>query len=171
MLMAQLHGVFRTLIPLEEPLDKMLARASRVFCESTMPTHFATLICGKASPSGEVKLCNAGHLPPLLANGKDVVRLDSTSLPIGMFCDEEFTVQNVNLGKGDSLVLLTDGVSEARSSSGTEYGLDRLSEQVGERHRLPPQALIDALMEDLRSFRSGAPKADDLSIMAIRRMA
>jgi sigma-B regulation protein RsbU (phosphoserine phosphatase) len=118
-----------------------------------------------------VALCNAGHLPPLLANGKEVVRLDSTSLPIGMFCNEEFTIRKVNLGKGDSLVLLTDGISEACDSTGAEYGLDRLSEQLSEKHPLPPQALIDALMEELRSFRSGAPKTDDLSIMVIRRVA
>jgi sigma-B regulation protein RsbU (phosphoserine phosphatase) len=53
MLMVHLQAMFRTLIPLGLPLQELVERASRVFCESTLPTHYATLVCGKAAASGE----------------------------------------------------------------------------------------------------------------------
>ena len=66
MLMAHLHATFRTLVSLELPLEQVMERASSMFCQSTLSTHFATLVCGKANSSGEVEICNAGHPPPLL---------------------------------------------------------------------------------------------------------
>src|SRR5438876_894777 len=68
MLMAHLQAMFRTLVSTKLPLDQIPERASRVFCESTLPTHYATLVCGKASPNGELEISNAGHLPPLLVH-------------------------------------------------------------------------------------------------------
>src|SRR3989304_2688186 len=63
MMMAPLRARFRTLVSIRLPLEQMLERASRVFCESTLPTHYATLICGKASRNGQVVLSNTGRTP------------------------------------------------------------------------------------------------------------
>ena len=171
MLMSQLHAIFRTLIGLGQPLDRMLAKASRIFCGSTLPTQYATLICGRAAPSGDVELCNAGHLPPMLARGGKVALLGSTGLPIGLFCDQEFTAHQTRLAKGETLVLFTDGASETRDNAGAEYGLERLAERVGAQSQLPPQAMITNLVQELAAFSRGAPRADDLSIMVLRRVA
>src|SRR6266851_8326415 len=109
MLMAHLHAMFRTLVSINLPLEQMVERASRVFCESTLPTQYATLVCGRANPSGEVELCNAGHLPPLLIQEGKVTSIAATGLPVGVFCSESFTVNRVHLNKGDTLFLYTDG--------------------------------------------------------------
>lgn len=85
MLMAHLHAMFRTLVSVNLPLEQMVERASRVFCESTLPTQYATLVYGRAIPDGEVQICNAGHLPPLLVQQDVVRRIDATGLPIGTF--------------------------------------------------------------------------------------
>ena len=53
MLMAHLNAMFRTLISINLPLEQMVERASRVFCESTLPTQYATLVCGRATTSGD----------------------------------------------------------------------------------------------------------------------
>jgi len=171
MLMSNLHAVLRALVSVHQPLDQLLGRASRLFCESTLPMHFATLVCGKVTPPDEVELCNAGHVPPILLRAKEVTAIQPTALPIGMFCNQEFPTQRLFLEKNDSLVLATDGLSEARSKSGAEYGIERLARQAAGNHRLPPQALVDALVEDLRAFRGGAPTDDDVSIMAMRRVS
>src|SRR5207249_11064553 len=65
MLMSHLSALLRTLISLGLPLDQLMERASRVFCESTLPMHYATLVCGRATRSGAMELCDAGHPPPL----------------------------------------------------------------------------------------------------------
>lgn len=169
MLMAQLHAMFRTLISVGLPLDRMVERASRVFCESTLPTHYATLVCGRADRSGEVEICNAGHLPPLLSRGGDVTFVEATGLPLGVFCNEEFTCTRVCLSEGDALLLYTDGLSEAQNGPGEEYGRERLLKLLGECPGRAPEGLVSACLKDLSAFGAATPGVDDLTILALRR--
>jgi sigma-B regulation protein RsbU (phosphoserine phosphatase) len=171
MLMAQLHAILRTLIATGLPVQALVERAGRVFCESTMPTFFATLICGRAGVSGEIEICNAGHCPALLVQAGKVSRLEATGVPLGLFCDGTYPPHRVQLAPGDTLFLYTDGLSEARSSDNEEYGEGRLAEVMAQRHGLAAHDLIPACLEDLREFRRGAPLADDLTLMTIRRVS
>jgi len=68
-LMAHMHATFRTLIPMELPVKVMLERASCVLRATTLPMHYATLICGRAQANGTVEICNSGHPLPLLVRG------------------------------------------------------------------------------------------------------
>lgn len=169
MLMAHLHAIFRSLITLDLPVDQLVARANEVFTDCTMPAYYATLVCGRARPSGAIELCNAGHCPPLLIANGEVTGIDATGLPIGIFCREQYAAREVQLQPGDSLLLYTDGLTESRSPYDAEYGADRLSRVAGARHSLTPQALTAACIDDARSFRGGRPKPDDLTVMAIQR--
>jgi phosphoserine phosphatase RsbU/P len=169
MLMAHLHAIFRTLVATGLPMDQLVERASRVFCESTVSPYFATLVCGRAQISGEVELCNAGHCPPLLIQAGKVTRLEATGLPLGLFCEGQYSVQTLRLRPGDSLLLYTDGLTEARNVADEEYGEGRLSNLAGERHALRPRALLDACLDDLSAFLSGTPLKDDLTLMTICR--
>ena len=169
MLMTQLHAMFRTLVPVGLPLDRLVERASRLFCESTLPTHYATLVCGRADISGEVEICNAGHLPPLLIRDGSVTSVEATGLPIGVFCNEQFTSTRLTLQKSDTLLLYTDGLSEARDHAGAEYGTERLLRLVGDCLSDAPDRLIHTCVEDLLAFRADAHTTDDLTLMAIRR--
>ncbi len=169
MLMAHLQAMFRTLISIKLPLEQMLERASRVFCESTLPTHYATLVCGKIGTSGAVEVCNAGHLPPLLFHQGTVKNIEATGLPVGVFGNEHFTVNKFQMNRGDTLFLYTDGLSEALDGMGIEYGVERAGHLLRENHDLSPRALLDACLRDLFSFASGKNPADDVTLMAIRR--
>lgn len=169
MLMSQLHAMFRALIPVGLSLDCLVARASRIFCESTLPTHYATLVMGRADSSGEVEICNAGHLPPLLLSEGRATLIEATGLPVGIFCNEEFTSSKFAVRPGDTLFLFTDGLSESRDAAGAEYGTSRLQELLCRNHSLAPVGLVDACLCDLRDFCAGAPKHDDLTLMALRR--
>jgi len=92
MLMAHLHAMFRTLISINLPLGQMVEQASRVFCESTLPTQYATLVYGRAGTDGFVEICNAGHLPPLLIQAGKISHIEATGLPVGVFCSESFSL-------------------------------------------------------------------------------
>lgn len=170
MLMAHLRAIFRMLVSCGLPVHQQIERANRVFCESTMSTHFATLVCGRAGASGEVEISNAGHCPPLLVRGGEVTSIEATGLPLGMFPSGQYATKSLQLGKGESLLLYTDGLSETISRSDTEYGIGRLSRVAADCHALSPQELVRACLEDLAAFQSGARKRDDLTIMAIRRV-
>ena len=170
MLMAHLHAMFRTLISLQLPLRQLVARASRVFCESTLPTHYATLVCGKALHDGRIELCNAGHLPPLLVKNGEVSRVEATGLPVGLFCNQDFTVNSLRLGAEETLLLYTDGVPEQRNAQDGEFGLPRLIEWASCHGTLSPQEMIASLVKEVAAFQSDAPRIDDVSIMAIQRV-
>jgi sigma-B regulation protein RsbU (phosphoserine phosphatase) len=169
-LMSHLNATFRALISLGLPLDQLVERASRAFCESTLPTYFATLVCIRADAAGNLEVCNAGHLPPLQVHEGTVTSLPATGLPLGMFCNERFSVDRLFLPPGDTLFLYTDGLCEAVEPSGEEYGLERLSRFLAKRHALAPAELVPACIGDLRAFRSGEPIKDDLTLMALRRL-
>ena len=169
MLMAHLQALFRTLTSIGLPLSSLLERASRVFCESTLPTHYATLICGKANTTGELEMCNAGHLPALLVRGNEVTRLESSGLPIGVFSSESFTCESLLIQKSETIFLYTDGLSETRDHCGEEYGIERLASLLGKNSNLSPEAMIEVCVRDLSLFSKGHATTDDLTMMAIQR--
>jgi sigma-B regulation protein RsbU (phosphoserine phosphatase) len=170
MLMSHLSAMLRTLISVGLPLEDLVERASRVFCESTLPAHYATLVCGRASSSGEIEICNAGHPPPLVIRGGVITPIEATGLPIGMFCSEEFSSHTERLERGDTLLLYTDGLIEARSPAGEDYGVERLSMLAASAGHLRPQAIVDACERAVRTFTAASAMADDLTIMALRRV-
>lgn len=169
MLMSGLRAIVRTLIGASPPVSVLMRQANRLFCESTAAAHFATLVCGRASRSGRIEICNAGHPPPLLARGGEVVALGATGLPIGLFCEGAFESTTFELAPGDTLLLYTDGLTETRDRSKSEYGAARLGELLRARAALRPKELVRACRDSAEAFRSGGPRLDDLTIMAIRR--
>ena len=169
MLMAHLNAMFRTLISIDLPLEQIVERASRVFCESTLPTQYATLVCGRANTSGEVEVCNAGHLPPLLVQENGVTSIAATGLPVGVFCSESFSVSRVQMSKGDTLFLYTDGFSESLDGAGNEFGSARISQLLNDNHSLSPSSIVSLCRDELHVFAEGKVPRDDLTLMAITR--
>jgi sigma-B regulation protein RsbU (phosphoserine phosphatase) len=169
MLMAHLHASVRTLIDLGLPLAQVMERANRVFCESTMANHYATLVCGRLSSNGDVEISNAGHCPPIHLHDRRATTIEATSLPVGLFCANEYCCRQFRMAPGDSLVLYTDGISEAEDAAGRDYGADRLLATAAGHATSMPSDLVSACMKDLDSFRAGALRQDDLTLMAIRR--
>jgi len=168
MLMTQLHALFRSLTGMALPLGQMVTRANRVFCESALAGQYATLVCGQAKPTGEVEIHNAGHWPAIVVGHGGVLRIESTGLPLGMFCESEFSATRVQLEVGDTLFLYTDGLSEARNE-GDEYGVDRVMTLVRQQAARTPAELIVACLDDLRAFTGAGSYLDDLTLLAIRR--
>ena len=173
LLSSNLRAVFRALIPLGLDMETMLAQASRLFCESTLPTQYATLVAGKVSAEGGLEIVNAGHLPVLLSgeslSGESRVRVfESTDLPFGMFCDQKFTAAKARLQPDDTLVLFTDGVSEAQNHAGEEYGIQPLRSLVEGQTGTCPSLLVRACREHLEGFRAGHERTDDETLLAIQ---
>jgi sigma-B regulation protein RsbU (phosphoserine phosphatase) len=169
MLMSHLQAMFRTLAGIGLPLVQMMERASRLFCESTLSNHYATLVCGRAEKDGNIELCNAGHLAPLLGKEGTVRPIDATGLPLGMFCSEEFSVEGAKLNKGDCLLLFTDGVSEAQNPAGTEFGVRPLVDILRRRQVATAGEIVSACVVNASAFRAGLPPKDDLTLMALER--
>jgi sigma-B regulation protein RsbU (phosphoserine phosphatase) len=169
MLMTQLHALFRSLTMMSLTLGQIVTHANRVFCESALAGQFATLICGQAKPTGEVEIHNAGHPPAIIAGQGGVLRIESTGLPLGMFCEAEFSATRLHLEAGDTLFLYTDGLSEAQNAE-DEYGVDRVTQLVRQQAGRRPTELISACLLDLNSFADFSLHSDDLTLLAIQRL-
>jgi sigma-B regulation protein RsbU (phosphoserine phosphatase) len=167
LLMSRLHAIFRSLISAGLSVSELVERANQLFAENTMRPYYATLVCGKAARSGEMEICNAGHVAPLLLRDGGVLPIAATGLPIGMFCGERYASTTVKLDKGDRLLLYTDGLSEARNQSDCEYGDERLLGFLTGCQQLPAITLVKELLEDLSQFSLARPRTDDLTVMAI----
>ena len=168
MLMANLHAMFRALIPTGLPLEQLVERANRIFCESTLPTQYATLICGRADEFGTVEICNGGHVSPYHISSDRVRPLSSTTVPVGLFCDQQFSATRLTLAPGDSLVIYTDGVSEAEDLEGRQYGDSSLATLLQQCFARKSPELVSACIEDLLAFRSGLTQIDDETLMVLQ---
>jgi sigma-B regulation protein RsbU (phosphoserine phosphatase) len=168
-LMAHLHAIFRSLVHAKHTFHHLMNEANRLFCEGTLTSLFATLVCGRANSSGTLEIANAGHAPPLIVRNGGIEAIPPTGIPIGMFCNSEYTTQQFHLDKGDVLVLYTDGVTEARNTAGEFYGEQRLTTLLNTNAARACDDLLKLIVTDVRTFLSGQPKGDDLTVMVVRR--
>jgi len=169
LLMAHLNALVRSLTDRGLPLQKLVEQASRTFQRSTDSLHYATLVAGKARRGGEVEICNAGHWPPLLMRKDGVTALDTGNLPVGLLEGQDYGVRRLQLRRGETLVLYTDGLVEALDARGEDYGMASLLRVLERNRGLEPALLLEAVLRDLGRFQGGQRLEDDLSLLALRR--
>jgi phosphoserine phosphatase RsbU/P len=180
LLMANLQANLRSQYAVAlEDLPRLLRSVNRLFYENTPPDRYATLFFGDYHQgSGKLRYANCGHNPPLLLRGptaKDAPKekqseaewLDSTCTVLGLFPDWQCRVNEVQLAPGDTLVLYTDGVTEATNSKDEEFGKSRLLEFVRHNRHLPAEALLQAIVEAVREF-AGGEQQDDITLVIVR---
>ena len=170
LVMAQLHAMFRTLIPFQLSLDDLMTRASGLLCASSLPAQYATLVSGYLTTDGEVLIANAGHPPPLAIAGKRHTDVHATGVPMGMFCESQFSTTRLTFAPGDTLLVYSDGLTEARNRSDEEYGAARLERVATAAAEEPVGRLLSAAVRDQATFRAGCPNTDDVTVLAIRRL-
>jgi sigma-B regulation protein RsbU (phosphoserine phosphatase) len=170
LLMAHLQAAFRSLVGAGVPLADLVGRVNRQLLEAGIPTHYATLACGRLDADGSVSLVNAGHCPPVVLRGRSLESLGPTGVPVGLIGDRPFEVHRFRLGAGEALFLHTDGLTEARGAGGDEYGSARLEAVLaGGDAADGPLPLLRRVRADLAGFLDGAAPTDDLTILAMRR--
>jgi two-component system response regulator len=131
---------------------------------------FATIFFGILDPiSGMLIYINAGHVPPLIVNqGKVKARLKPTGLAVGIMPDVDYEIQQTQLDPGDTLLIYTDYVVEAKNPSGQSFGSMRLLELL-EKPDLSATALVSQIETNLRAHMAGAAQVDDITTLAVRR--
>lgn len=168
MLMTQLHALFRSLTRLRLPLCQIIAQTNRVLCESALAGQYATVVCGHANADGEVEIHNAGHLPAVIVRRDGALQIESMGFPLGMFLEGEFPVCSHKLETGDTLLLFSDGLSEARCAD-DEYGVERIIRCIQKQSGRKAAELVAGCLDDMRTFTKGEPQFDDLTVLAIQR--
>ena len=113
-----------------------------------------------------VELVNGGHVSPVIVHANGTVEtLGDGDLPVGLIEEATFHAQHAALAKGDRIVLLSDGISEAEDPEGTQFGQAEMA-----RHLSQGESVAE-LFETLDGFCEGAAATDDQTIMTIERTA
>jgi len=161
--------------PIEDglPVDEICNRVSRLLFERTPPEKYATVfLASLARSSGRLQYCNAGHCPGLvLRAGGEVEWLGSTGPPIGLLPGSSYRAGETTLQPGDTIVIYTDGITEASDPEEEEYGRERLAAVCVAHAGAPLTELAERLEEDLDTFVRGEPFADDRTLVMLRRLS
>jgi phosphoserine phosphatase RsbU/P len=120
--------------------------------------------------TGHLEYSRAGHNPPYLVRGSEVQTLDAAGgLPLGMLKTVKYDTATLQLAPGDTLLLFTDGITEAMNSDQELYGEDRLVKLLGEQaSTLSVDQLVRLVMEEATVFADGAPASDDMTVLGVR---
>ncbi|MGA2325644.1 MAG: SpoIIE family protein phosphatase [Bryobacteraceae bacterium] len=168
LLMANLQGCFRSQVDRASPAA-LLHEVNRLFFDSTPPEQYATVFFGQYDDlTRRLRYVNCGHLPPVLARAAGAIeRLEGGAMVLGIFRDWTCTEAVVDLAPGDTLIMFSDGVTEAGIEAGKEFGEERLIEmiQAGRPSALEPA--IEAIVEAARGY-SSAGQTDDITVVGIR---
>ncbi len=129
------------------------------------------LACVLDVETGELAYCNAGHVPPyaLLPAGNALSRLAGGGPPLCMLEDFPYETARYRMSPGESLILVSDGVTEAMNPAGELFGRVRLERLLS---RTPgagsAEERVNAVRDEVRGFSAGAEMADDMTILAVR---
>ena len=169
LLMANLQANLRSLCAIAlDSTQRLLKSVNQLFYENTIDGAYATLFFGEYDNTCRLSFANCGHLPALLLrNDGEVERLDSTSTVLGLFEEWDCALGERRLSAGDTLVLYTDGVTEAFDDAEQEYGEQRLIEMLRRNRRSPSQELLAAIVDDVRQFSRGE-QHDDITLIVAR---
>lgn len=150
-----------------------IAYVNRLLCKESLDAMFVTGIYGIYDVrTGIVDYTNAGHTPPyILRQDRSLEKMDvQTNFVMGVFDDFSYESGGIRLGKGDTLVLYTDGVTEAFSERGEQFGAGRLEEALKEfAEATSAQALLQGVARRVADFSGNRPQSDDITLLVIKR--
>lgn len=134
---------------------------------------FVTVFYGVLdTKSGCLTYANAGHNPPLLVGNEEAPHfLSKTGIPLGIDEEARWTSEEVTLGAGETLLLYTDGVTEAYRADYEMFGAERLCQLVRQRHGMAAAELQQVILQEVWQFTGSHPQADDITTLVLRRTA
>jgi PAS domain S-box-containing protein len=172
LLMACTRAYLRLLIETEAGLVAAVTRLSSILFQETDSDRFVTLFFGRLdTESGIFRYVNAGHPAGLVFSrtGEVKARLESTGIPLGALFGAEYgTEGTVTLEKGDTVLLITDGILESESPAGDQFGEERVVQVVRSNLQMGAQDLIEGLCRAVRAFANSDELADDITAVAIK---
>jgi steroid delta-isomerase-like uncharacterized protein len=168
LLAAVLQGIFTANAHRGLEPARAIREANDALVRRAIEARFATAVYGTLSSDGRLTCCNAGHNPPLLVGTRRVMRLETGGLVIGAFEQALFDQETLELEPGDTLVVYSYGMTEARNPDGEEFGEEQLMSCVRANTALTPTDLLECLLATVHKFSAGAAQSDDMTLLALR---
>jgi len=173
LLMSSLHAAVHAQSGSHDSLVDTISAVNRYLADNIPANRFVTLFYAELDPkSGALSFLNAGHNPPLIVHSAGTVeQLASGGLPLGIKRDADYREGRTQLQRGDVLVIYSDGVTEACSPSGEEFGPTRLYEVVSRNIEASAAGIRDRIESSLTKFSQGTSAADDITLVIVKRQA
>jgi serine phosphatase RsbU (regulator of sigma subunit)/catechol 2,3-dioxygenase-like lactoylglutathione lyase family enzyme len=170
LLMANLQANLRSQCAIAlDQLERLLRAVNQLFCENTPDGVFATLFFAEYDErTARLRYANCGHLCALLLRRDDTLeKLDATATVLGIFKEWDCEIGERKLYSGDTLALYTDGVTEAFNEADEEFGEERVVDALRRYRNLPPQGLLEAIVDEVRRF-SPREQRDDITLIVAK---
>jgi len=168
LLTSKILGIFSAFVSVGDSPEQTVDHINKVLTRRQIDARYATLLYGQLSSDGKLMFCNAGHNPPLVFGGDGLRRIESGGMPVGMFEMAPYSCDTITMKPGDTMVLYSDGVTEAQNVAGEEFGEARLV-QVMERYtRGSADVVLEQIIDSVKEFAHGAEQYDDVTALVVK---
>jgi serine phosphatase RsbU (regulator of sigma subunit) len=172
LLMARLHSMARYHFLASPMPARVLSELNAGLATCGLGHRFVTFVAAVLDPlRHEVTLVNAGHIPPLLVRPNGEVALvggEASGFPLGICQEHEYGQFTLTLEPGETLLLFTDGVTEAMSGDDEIYGISRVRNFLAQPQR-SVEELGTGLIADVEAFGEGRRQCDDTCVVGLQR--
>ena len=178
MLMAVTHGLFRSASAHDSNPARIMDAINEVACQGNDTNMFVTMFVGVLDlPTGRLRYCDAGHDAPFIIRGERLeVRGEKSAtalevnphLPIGLFDDTKYTVQEISIQPDSLIFLYTDGLTEAKNAEHKMFGLERIQAVLNTCADNDSEKVLEKITQSVNGFVKLAEQSDDLTMLAIR---
>jgi sigma-B regulation protein RsbU (phosphoserine phosphatase) len=171
LLTTMLQGALSGMVMGADPA-RVFNHINNFLCEHAEVGRYATMFFGVLDRDGNLEYINAGHPSPILLRGGQLEEpFTEGCCPVGLLPGTEYNAALVKLEAGDTLVLFSDGVTEAADPDEQLYGVPRLREALAGRHEAPLDQLQKSVFDSVEDFTRGASQADDITLLLVRYRA
>jgi sigma-B regulation protein RsbU (phosphoserine phosphatase) len=151
---------------------RVFNHVNRFLCDHSEVGRYATIFFGILDQEGHLEYINAGHPSPfLIRRGAAEEAFTEGSYPVGLVPEAQYTAVCLKLEPGDTLVLFSDGVTEAMDPDDQLFGIPRLKQVLTGQTECPLENLQKCVLEAVENFTRGAHQADDLTLLIVRYRA
>jgi sigma-B regulation protein RsbU (phosphoserine phosphatase) len=173
MLMANLQATLRGQTISSNSPRECIQRSNYLLYNSTESSKYATLFYGILNTQDhQFTFSNAGHNHPFfLSKDRTFTRLTAEGIPLGFLEAFEYDEQTISLKIGDTIVIFSDGITEAMNIKEEEFGEKRLSQVLQKNYELSPQELINVIIDAIHKHTKEASQTDDITLLVIKRIA
>ena len=172
-IMAELKGVFESLAGVVTEPGRLLAKANSVLRKSLEKNRFVSATYGLIDPQAMVlRIARAGHMPFFLSSGGRIETYRPPGLVLGAadepLFSEKLGEKSIALRTGDMIVFITDGISEAKNLTGSEFGYERLRSVIQSNPDAGAEALMKLIMDEVKAFANQPVQHDDITLLVIQ---
>jgi phosphoserine phosphatase RsbU/P len=153
------------------PSNECLNYANKLLCGESLDSMFVTVFYGILNyKTGELDYTNAGHNTPYLIkkNGELITFPYTNNTILGAFDFYDFHSESIKLEKGDTLLLYTDGITEAFNLAEEEFGEQRLKDSFAKYVELEVNEMVDMIVGNVHEFSTDVPQSDDITALAVK---